>query len=133
VIPKYPEQAEEYSGIRFTSYWFHRSVGITKGSLSHGATNLFGPLQTPYSQKTHPAILRNIALIPKGIIQQAFNKIWSRIGEMKEPDSSRGWALVFWRELTFKAKGVAYAYGQKTHLSFRYLKTPVFQWRWIYW
>ncbi|MDH3772519.1 MAG: hypothetical protein OET79_16235, partial [Nitrospirota bacterium] len=28
-----------------------------------------------YGQKTHAAFLRNVALIPEGIIQQLFNKI----------------------------------------------------------
>jgi len=43
-----------------------------------------------YSTKTHAAFLRNVALIPEGLIQQAFNKIWARIAEMNEPDSSQG-------------------------------------------
>ena len=38
-------------------------------------------------QKPHAAFLRNVVLIPVGIIQQAFNKIWSGIAEMNEPDS----------------------------------------------
>jgi hypothetical protein len=38
-------------------------------------------------------MLRNIALIPEGIIQPAFNKIWARIAEMNEPDSFIGVGL----------------------------------------
>jgi len=38
-------------------------------------------------QQSHAAFLRNVVLIPAGIIQQAFNKIWSGIAEMNEPDS----------------------------------------------
>ena len=52
---------------------------------------------SPDGQQSHAAFLRNVGLIPAGIIQQAFNKIWAGIAERNEPDSSRVRALLFLR------------------------------------